>query len=311
MPSSQPSETAVVLLTGASTGLGLALAKLLLQTRYRLILTAKASSMQRFADAAIGERDGVWLRALDVTSAEERASVVAEAALRWGGVEILINNAGVAYRSVVEHITEEGRLDQMSVNFRAPLELIRQVLPSMRQKRSGRIVNISSVGGMMAMPTMALYSASKFALEGATEALWYEVRPWNIQVSLVQPGFIRSESFQNTVYTAESRKAAADPSNPYYAHYQNMARFIARLMHRTTATPEYVARKVLRTIQQRNPPLRVPATFDASIFALLRRLLPREIYHAILFHCLPHVRSWGSDVPPTRQATREPHDKPG
>jgi short-subunit dehydrogenase len=220
---------------------------------------------------------------------------VAEASDRWGGVDVLINNAGVAYRSVVEHASEEERFDQMNINFQAPMAMIRLVLPGMREKQRGRIINVSSVGGMMAMPTMALYSASKFALEGATESLWYEVRPWNIKVSLVQPGFIHSESFQNTVYTAESRKAARDPSNPYYQHYFQMAGFIARLMGASFATPEKVARKILRTLEQKNPPLRVPATFDASFFALLRRLLPRNIYHRMLLRGLPRVKLWGPE----------------
>jgi short-subunit dehydrogenase len=293
MPTKASKEPPVVLLTGASTGLGLALSQLLLHTPCRLILTARESSLPRLAKASLHENERVWLRPLDVTLDQDRRRVVQEAAERWGGVDVLVNNAGVAYRSVVEHITEEGRLDQMNVNFRAPLELIRLVLPGMRQKQRGRIINVSSVGGMMAMPTMALYSASKFALEGATEALWYEVRPWNIKVTLVQPGFIRSESFQNTIYTSESRKAAEDPNNPYFAHYQHMARFIARLMHLSFSTPEKVARKVLKIMERRDPPLRAAGTFDAYIFGILRRALPRELYHAVLYCGLPHVRCWG------------------
>ena len=285
----------VVLLTGASAGLGLSLSKLLSTQNYRLILTARKESLGRFKNAGLGESDSTWIRPLDVTLASEREAVVDEAEQKWGGVDILINNAGVAYRAVVEHFTEDGRADQMNINFRAPMELIQLVLPGMRKKRAGKIVNISSVGGMMAMPTMALYSASKFALEGATEALWYEVRPWNIKVSLVQPGFIRSESFQNTAYTRKSREAAEDPSDPYYQHYLHMAAFIARLMHTTRATPEKVAAKVLQTIQDPSPPLRVPATFDASLFALLRRLLPRNLYHAVLFRGLPGIKTWGTD----------------
>jgi len=286
-------EGPVVLVTGASTGLGLALAQLLVRADYRLILTARAASMHRFAEAGLTETSRVWLRPLDVTVADERRRIVAEATEDWGGVDVLINNAGIAYRSVVEHVTAEERFKQLDINFQSPMELIRLVLPGMREKQRGRIINISSVGGMMAMPTMALYSASKFALEGATEALWYEVRPWNIKVSLVQPGFIHSESFQNTVYTAESQKAARDPSNPYYQHYFQMAGFIARLMGASLSTPEKVARKILRTMEQKNPPLRVPATFDASFFALLRRLLPRNLYHWMLLRGLPGVKLWG------------------
>jgi hypothetical protein len=199
----------------------------------------------------------------------------------------------VAYRCVVEHFTDAGCLDQINVNFHAPMELIRLVLPRMREKRAGRIINVSSVGGMMAMPTMALYSASKFALEGATEALWYEVRPWNIKVSLVQPGFIHSDSFRSTRYTAASRDAMTRAHDPYHPHYEHMATFIWKLMTRTPASPHDVAAKIMKVIRARHPPLRVPGTFDAWIFSWLRRLLPRRAYHEILFRALPKVGTWG------------------
>lgn len=286
-------ERSTVLLTGASTGLGLAIAEKLIATRHQLILTARESSLPRFAAAGIKESDRVALRALDVTSATERQRVVDEAHQRWGGVDVLINNAGVAYRTVVEHFSDDGRWDQMNINFRAPMELIRLVLPGMRAKRAGRIINVSSVGGMMAMPTMALYSASKFALEGATEALWYEVRPWNIHVSLVQPGFIHSDSFLKTRYTEASRRAMEDASNPYFAHYDAMARMIAKLMNRTRQTPEHVAAILVKTLQQNDPPLRVAGTWDANLFGLLRRIVPRRLYHQVLFKRLPEVKIWG------------------
>jgi short-subunit dehydrogenase len=293
MGQTDASRRSVVLLTGASTGLGLAIARRLLATPHRIILTARESSLPRLNEAGFQESERVHLRALDITSTAERQRVVDEANRAWGGVDILLNNAGVAYRAVVEHISDEGRWDQMNINFRAPLELVRLVLPRMREKRAGRILNISSVGGMMAMPTMALYSASKFALEGATEALWYEVRPWNIHVSLVQPGFIRSDSFLRTRYTTASERAMADAANPYHEHYEQMAGMIARLMRSTHATPERVARVVVRTMERRRPPLRVAGTWDARVFGLLRRVLPRGLYHALLYHQLPRVDAWG------------------
>jgi hypothetical protein len=286
-----------VLLTGASTGLGLAIAHALLDTGHRLILTCREHALPRFAGAGIRASDRVWLRALDVTSREERMALIGEAEERWGGVDVLINNAGVAYRSVLEHVTEAELLAQMSVNFLAPLELARLVLPGMRQRRTGHIINISSVGGMMAMPTMAIYSASKFALEGAFEALFYEVRPWGIAVSLVQPGFIHSSSFRNVVLTELGSQAQRHPTDAYHAHYAHMAPFIARLMDRARATPERVADRVVKLIDARRPPLRVPATVDAHLFSLLRRLLPRRTYHWVLFRCLPSVRSWGRALP--------------
>ncbi len=284
----------VILLTGASTGLGLAVARVLSQEPCRLVLTARSESLRRLRQAGFVESDRVLMRPLDVVLDAERKSVVTELETRFGGVDVLINNAGVAYRAVVEHWDTEAWKDIFDIDVRAPMELTRLVLPGMRQRTQGRILNVSSVGGMMAMPTMSLYSAAKFALEGATEALWYEVRPWNIQVSLIEPGFIRSDSFRNTRFTRQSFAAAMNEADPYHAHYLHMAGFIERVMERTIATPENVARCVRRTLRRRNPPLRVYATPDAHLFALLRRLLPRGLYHAVLYRALPHINAWGN-----------------
>ncbi len=282
-----------VLLTGASVGLGLALAKQLLPLpEYRLILTARASSLQRFALEGMEESERVWLRALDVTDPLQREMVVAEAEDRWGGVDILINNAGVSYRAVVEHVTEKDRLEQLNINYRAPMELIRRVLPTMREKRQGRIINVSSAAGMMAMPTMAVYSASKFALEGATEALWYETKPWGIKVTLVQPGFMRSTGFQKVRFTESSCQSMEDGTEAYSSYYRYMSPFIEKVMGMTWATPEKVASKILRTMKRRNPPLRVRATPDVVLFTLMRRWLPDFLYHFILYHNLPYVKHW-------------------
>jgi hypothetical protein len=284
----------VVLVTGASTGLGLAIAREFLErTDFHLVLTARATSLPRFAAAGLGESERVWLRPLDVVVEEQREAVVAQIESRFGALDVLVNNAGISYRSVVEHVDPEDRRSQLEVNFVAPLELARRVLPGMRARRRGRIVSISSVGGMMAMPTMAVYSASKFALEGATEALWYEVRPFGVHVTLVQPGFIHSDGFTRVQTTRLSRWSSSHDDDPYHAHYANMEPFIARVMQRTRATPESVARTVRRVATMRSPPLRAPATWDARLFAQLRKWLPRSLYHRVLYAALPNVKSWG------------------
>lgn len=173
------------------------------------------------------------------------------------------------------------------------MELTRLSLPGMRARRQGRIVNISSVSGMMAMPTMAVYSASKFALEGACEALWYEVRPWDVRVTLVEPGFINSDGFEKVWTTPLGRAALADERSSYYAHYARMRGFIGRIMRQVPSTPERVAATVLRVIEHPDPPLRVAATFDARLFAWFRRLMPRRLYHLSLYWSLPGIREWG------------------
>lgn len=283
----------VILLTGASTGLGLAIARALVDEPCVLVLTARRDSIPRLRHAGLQESHRVLIRPLDVVVDAERKAVIEELEKDFGGVDVLINNAGVAYRAVVEHWDTDAWNDILEIDVRAPMELTRLVLPTMRRRQSGRVLNVSSVGGMMAMPTMSLYSAAKFALEGATEALWYEVRPWNIHVSLIEPGFIRSDSFRNTRFTRQSFAAAMNDSDPYHAHYLHMADFIERVMERTLATPDHVARCVRRTLRRRHPPLRVYATPDAHLFALLRRLLPRGLYHAVLYRALPHINAWG------------------
>jgi NAD(P)-dependent dehydrogenase (short-subunit alcohol dehydrogenase family) len=287
---------AVVLVTGASSGLGLALARRLLRhSDLRLALTARESSLPRFEAEGIVESERVALLPLDVTIAAQRVAAVREVEERWGGVGILVNNAGVAYRAVLEHVNERDLQAQMDVNFYGPMELTRAVLPGMRARRRGRIVNVSSVGGMMAMPTMAVYSASKFALEGASEALWYEVRPWGIQVTLVEPGFIHSSAVFRMRYTADSRASLERPDFAYHRHYESMGGLIERLMERARATPDSVAKRIHRVLRMRRPPLRVQVTGDAHFFAWLRRLLPRGLYHRILYRALPGAARWGGD----------------
>lgn len=282
-----------VLVTGGSTGIGLALTRLLRKSDFRSVITARPSSLSRFEDAAISESENFLIRPLDVTCGKQREDLMDEIERRWGGVDVLVNNAGVSYRAVQEHLTEKDEFDQFAVNYFAPMRLIRRVLPHMRSQKFGRIVNVSSVGGMMAMPTMSVYSASKFALEGASEGLWYELRPWNITVSLVQPGFINSSGFERVLVPDSARAAQAEIGAAYHAHYEFMSDFISRYMSKARATPESVAEKILRTIRHKQPPLRVPATIDARMFSILRRLLPRRVYHRFLYRCLPRIGEWG------------------
>ena len=283
-----------MLVTGCASGIGLALSRELRTWRdAHVIVTARASSLGRLRDAGFEDGERLWLRALDVTRNSERRRVVSEIDEKLGGVDILINNAGLTFRSTHEHLHTDEIDEQMAVNFLGPMDLARLVLPAMRRKRAGHIVNVSSVGGMMAMPTMGVYSASKFALEGASEALWYEMRPWNVHVTLVQPGFIRSEGFQNVRLSRDAVAHLAVDGDPYRAVYESMTPFIETLMNWTLSTPETVARRVVRTLELDRPPLRVSATLDARVFYMLRRLLPRRLYHAVLYRCLPNVRRWG------------------
>ncbi len=286
----------LILVTGASSGLGLSLAKMLVSRGDRIVLTARSESLHRFGQAGIVESANVAIRPLDLMKPSDRTALFDELndpKGSFGGVDVLVNNAGFAYRSVLEHVEESELLQQMITNFWGPMELIRLALPGMRKKHKGHIINVSSVGGMMAMPTMSVYSASKFALEGASESLYYEVKPWNISVTLVQPGFINSESFDKTKYTTLSGLSMRDPSEAYYGHYRFMTEFIEKLMSWSFSNSDDVARKILKLVGQSRPPLRLRTTPDALLFDLLRRFLPRRFYHWFLYYGLPFPDCWG------------------
>ena len=214
------------------------------------------------------------------------------------GVDVLVNNAGVSYRSVIEHISTDEHHRQLDINYLGPMALAALVLPCMRRKRAGRIIQISSASGFMAMPTMGLYTASKFALEGATEALYYEVRPFGIKVSLVLPGFINSDGFEKVVWTERGCEAGNDHHDPYHPHYRHMSDFVGTIMKRAISTPESVAHTVVRTMNARWPKLRVPGTLDMRVLYSLRKLLPQRVYHELLYRMLPGLRHWGTNAVP-------------
>lgn len=302
-------EVMTILVTGASAGIGLELAKLLREGPHRVALTARDSSLARFAEEGLLAGDRLLLLPLDVTVDEQRRAAVRAIEERWGGVDVLVNNAGISYRAVAEHVTETERLAQLDANFLGPMALTRLVLPHMRMQRYGRIINISSVSGISAMPTMSIYSASKFALEGASESLWYEMRPFGIRVSLVRPGFINSDGFRKVHFTDQAQRALNDDKDPYHAHYVNMDELIAGLMTLTFYTPRDVAETILDVIEQKNPPLWVPGTLDAQLFDYLRRIIPSGLYHRLLYAFLPRIWRWGqngelalSSLPPKKDS---------
>jgi len=282
-----------VLITGCSSGIGKRLLDEFCGDKFRVIATARESKFEAFQSELRARNRDVIPYKLDVTDLENGTQVIRDIEANYGGVDILINNAGISYRTVVEEMSEPDEAIQMATNYIGPMHLIRMVLPGMRRKKSGHIINISSVGGMMAMPTMSAYSASKFALEGASESLWYEMRPFGIKVTLVRPGFINSNAFRHVKYGKGIDPE--DKKDVYYHHYHNMADFIEKLMTRTSCTPESAAKMIYKVSLMKNPPLRVAGTPDALFFSYLRRILPRRFYHWLLYRSLPGINSWGKE----------------
>jgi NAD(P)-dependent dehydrogenase (short-subunit alcohol dehydrogenase family) len=180
----------VWLITGSSSGLGHALASTVLHHGHRVILAARNTApMQALADAF---PETALVCALDLTKPEQIAGVVSQAESHFGAIDVLVNNAGVGYLAAVEEGQEEDIRWQFETNFFGATALIRAVLPRMRERRHGAIVNISSVAGFVSFAGMGYYAASKFALEGLTEALWQELEPLGIKVLLIEPGGFRT-----------------------------------------------------------------------------------------------------------------------
>jgi len=276
----------VVLVTGATRGIGLALAKALAVKGAQVVATGRAASIERTLAGNGHLPKSIRWAPLDVTKPDEIRDGVTRIAAAYGRIDVLVNNAAVSIRALVADTDDEDTAQQMATNFEGPLRLIRAVLPHMQHRRAGHIVNVSSVGGMMAMPHMAMYSASKFALEGLTESLWYECRPYGIRVSLIQPGFATSGALRHVHWSAAARhRIRHDPAHG--STYEAFEHFVQHLYRRFGTSENHVVQTIVRALESPAPALRYPATPDAWLFFWLRRLLPRFAYHRILYFGLP------------------------
>ena len=179
------------LITGCSTGIGREIARAALEAGHSVVVTARR--VESVADFTDEYGDLAVTVALDVTDKEQIATAVRTATDAFGGIDVLVNNAGNGYLAAIE----EGEDDQVrklfDVNYFGVVDMIKAVLPGMRARGSGHIVNISSMTGLVANPPNGYYSSTKFALEALTEALAQEVKPFGIKVTAIEPGAFRTD----------------------------------------------------------------------------------------------------------------------
>ncbi len=178
-------------ITGCSTGFGRELAKLILGRGWRAVITAR--NVEKIKDLAEGFEDNALVLSLDVTNKKQVASAIFKAQETFGRKDVLVNNAGYGYFTSIEEGEEEKIRAQFETNFYGVVNTIQAVLPHMRQQRSGHIINFSSIGGLVGFTATGFYHATKFALEGLSEALSKEVEPLGIKVLLVEPGPFRTD----------------------------------------------------------------------------------------------------------------------
>jgi len=203
------------LITGASSGLGYALAKYVLGKGDRVVMGAR--TLTAMSDLAARFPATALALTLDVTRAEHRAAAVEQAESRFGGTDVLVNNAGIDFLGAIEEQDERDYRNLFEVNFFAAVALLRRVLPGMRLRKRGTIVNVSSMDGLASLPVNGYYSSSKFALEGLTEALWQEIEPLGLRAMLIEPGSFRTGIEQRTKFSGAAIAEYAATSGAFRA----------------------------------------------------------------------------------------------
>jgi len=247
-------EGRVWLITGGSSGFGRALAEAALARGNRVAATARRA--ERLEDLVRQAPDRALAVALDVTDPEAVRRAVGEVLERFGRLDVLVNNAGHGQVGAVEETTEEELREIFDVHVFGPAALVRAVLPAMRERRSGAIVQMSSFGGQVAYPGFSAYCATKFALEGFSEALAPEVEPFGIKVLIVEPGAFRTGFSGGAL--AQSRET------PEYAETVGPTREMITGMNGTQpGDPAKAAQAIIAALDSEDTPLRLPLGADA------------------------------------------------
>jgi NAD(P)-dependent dehydrogenase (short-subunit alcohol dehydrogenase family) len=236
-------------ITGASTGFGRLLAEEVLRSGGRVVATAR--KLDKVADLEEKYPGRAKAFALDVTDAAQIHSVVAQAVTGFAPVDVLVNNAGYGIAGAIEEVTEDEFMPVYDTNLFGLIRVTQELLPYMRQRRSGHILNLSSIGGLVASPGWGYYQSTKFAVEGLTEALAAEVAPLGIHVTAIEPGPFRTD------FLGRSGVEAANRIADYDATAGNARRYMSDQDGRQPGDPLRAVRAMIAVVESPNPPLRL------------------------------------------------------
>jgi NAD(P)-dependent dehydrogenase (short-subunit alcohol dehydrogenase family) len=233
--------------TGCSTGLGRALVQRVLQHGQRAVVTARNPNQIEDIIAA-DPRNALGLQ-LDVTSVRQIDEAVSQAEKRFGRIDVLVNNAGYGYLAALEEGEDDQVRAMFETNFFGLIALTKRVLPGMRAQGRGHVVNISSVGGMVGNPSSGYYNATKFAVEGLSEALAKEVAPLGIRVTCIEPGPFRTE------WSGPSLKVTRNAMPAYAATAGARRARIAGNYGKQAGDPVRAADAIIKVVESAKPPL--------------------------------------------------------
>ncbi len=251
----------VALVTGSSSGMGFATAIMLARAgihTYASMRNLKKS--KTITELASTENLPLQVVQLDVNDKKSVKEAITKIVTEKERIDVLVNNAGYGLFGSLEDISIEEMKAQFETNFFGVIRVTQLVLPIMRKQKSGTIVNVSSVGGRIGLPVLSAYHSTKFALEGLSESMSYELEPFGIRVVIIEPGVIRTNIMNSSIIA----KKAQDPKSPYFSLIQKVENNFKLMMENESSPPEEVAKVILGVVTSENPQLRYTVGNDAA-----------------------------------------------
>jgi NAD(P)-dependent dehydrogenase (short-subunit alcohol dehydrogenase family) len=264
-----------VLVTGASSGIGLETAVYFFEQGWTVIATMRDPDKRR---TPLHEKGQIDLVHLDVTDSASIRTAVQHVVDTHQRLDVLVNNAGYAVYGPFEATTPAQMMRQFNTNVFGLLEVTRACLPLFRQQKEGVVVNVASMGGRIGFPLYTLYNSTKWAVEGFSEALRYELKPLNIRVKLIEPGVIKTDFYDRSLETVDSTSLM----EAYGEILKRGQKRAGENALRTGITPRAVAQTIYRAATDASGRMRYPVGRDAWQVAILRRLLPDELFFWLL-----------------------------
>jgi NAD(P)-dependent dehydrogenase (short-subunit alcohol dehydrogenase family) len=275
---SSSSNNKVVVVTGSSTGIGYETSLILARNGFLTYATMRnLNKSENVKSAANKENLPIRIKQLDVTDDASVTNAIQAITSETGRIDVLVNNAGYGLNGAFEDLEMDEIKAQYETNVFGLIRTTQAVLPIMRRQKSGTIVNISSGAGRFGFPTGSAYVSTKFAVEGLSESMSYELEPFGIRVAVVEPGVIRTNFGDGLIVAKKSR----DPNSPYSQMMQRSAAGFEKMM-KNASSPDVVAKVVLNAIRDENPSLRYLAGSDVETWLGGKRKVADEEFYKMM-----------------------------